>query len=227
MIRTKTREGAKVTSREADFLEYRQHPASSDNPVVGNTNDLGGISTDQTSKGVWYPTVQAAIQDLDSLLQGNVGDVKVNVTGDLPGGVQQLGSITFTGTINIIQESIETPVTTKVIEVLGFPITVEQGESGDQVAVKFVAAVEPYVLDSKVFAQCEQSSSDPTVVEFRHIDYRDHTYESSKKYGIEITPVMTSPAKAGIGTWVKLGQEAKTFEGATDSVTLHYFKRIS
>lgn len=227
MLFTKTREGAKVSSREADYLEYRQHEASSDNPIVGNTNDLGGISTDQTSKGVWYPTVQAAIEDLDSLLQGNVGDVVINVTGDNPEGVQQLGSVTFTGTINIIQESVDNPVTTKVIEVLGFPITVEQGETGDQVAVKFAAAVEPYVLDNKVFAQCEQSSSDPTVVEFRHIDYRDHYYKDTKKYGVDISVVMTAPAKPGIGTWVKLGQEAKTFEGATDPVTLHYFKRIS
>lgn len=227
MISTKTREGAKASSRKADYLEFRQHPAQSDNPVVGNTNDLGGISTEQTTDGVWYPTVQAAIEDLSSMLQGNVGDVVINISGINPAGVQQLGTVTFTGTINIIQSDIDNPVNERIIEVLGFPITVEQGETGDQVAVKFAAAVEPYILQSKVFAQCEQSSSDPTVVEFRHIDYRDHTYESTKKYGMQIDVVMTSPARKGIGAWTKLGQEAKTFEGADDPVTLHYFQRIS
>lgn len=227
MIITKTREGAKVSSREADFLQYRQHPAQSDNPIVGNTNDIGGISSEQTSKGVWYPTVQAAIEDLQSLFKGNVSDVSVNTSGLNPAGVQQLGSITIDGTVDIIQIDPDVPVNSAMIEILGFPVTIQQGETGDQVAVKLAAAVEPYVLKNQVFAQFEQSSSNPEVIEFRHVDYRDHTYTSTKKYGLQIDIVKTSPARAGIGTWIKLGQEAKTFEGATDPVTLHYFQRIS
>lgn len=226
MIRTKTREGAKVSSREANFLEYKQHTGISDNPVVGNTNDLGTVGTEQSTLGVWYPTVQAAIEDLNSLLIGNIGDVTINSTGISPQGVQQIGSVKFEGTVEFIDNG-ETPVTSAVVEILGFPVTFEAGETSDQIAVKFVEAVTPYVDNNKVFAQIEQMSADPSTVQFRHVDYRIHSYSDTKKYGIQMNFEIASPARNGSGTWIKLGQESKTFENATDSVTLHYYKRTS
>ncbi|QOI66656.1 hypothetical protein [Erwinia phage FBB1] len=222
MIRTKTREGAKVSSRNADAIEYRQNL---NNPLVGDTNDIGGIGNEQIEKGIWYPNVQSALEDLSSLILGNIGDVDINTTGTSPQGVQQLGNVKFSGTVAFITEQTET--TSKIVEIMGIPVTLESGETADQVAVKFVNAVKPYINDNKLFAQIEQMSSDPTTVEFRHIDYRDHTYTNQKMYGIEANFTLSSPARKGVGTWIKLGQEAKTFEGADDPVTLHYFKRLA
>lgn len=223
-IISKTREGAKVSSRSADYLEYRQN---TNNPIIGSTNDIGSLSTDQTSKGVWYPTVQAAIEDLYSLGVGNVGDVKINTTGTMPSGVSQLGRVTFDGTVNIIQFNESTP-TTVIIDVMGIPVELVQGETSDQVAAKFANAGKELMLKNKLFSSVDQMSDNPSSVEFQHNDYRTHEYDSMmKKYGLSISFNVSSPCRNGIGTWVLLGQEAKTFPGSDDTVTLYYYKRIA
>lgn len=226
-IFTKTREGAKVASRKADYLEYRQLPGD---PLIANTNDIGSVSTDQLELDVEYPTIQGAIQDLRTLTTGNIGDVKINTTGDAPGGVSQVGSVQFSGTVNIINSNYdpENPVVLKrKITVLGVTIEIENGETADQVATKFVTASQEYEVRGIVFTRVEQNSADPTVVEFVHADYRTHLYTNTLKYGITSTFSVSSPPRNGLGAWVLLGQESKTFEGATDPVTLYYFKRYA
>ncbi|AWD90307.1 baseplate wedge subunit [Erwinia phage Cronus] len=225
-IFSKTREGAKVYSREADYLEYRQDS----DPLIANTNDIGSVSTDQLELGVEYPTIQGAIQDLKTVAVGNIGDVKINTTGNMPGAVSQVGSVQFTGSVNIINTNYdpENPVELKqIITILGVPVEIIQGETADQVAVKFVAAAQEYETKGIVFTQIQQSSSDPTVVEFVHADYRVHSYTDFLKYGLTATFTVSSPPQNGQGSWVLLGQESKTFTGATDPVTLYYYKRYA
>ena len=224
-IKSNTREGAKVISRSADYLEYRQNK---NNPVIGDTNDIGSYSTDQTNAGVWYPTVQAAIEDLYSISIGNVGDIKINTTGTMPSGSSQIGRVSFDGQVDIIQYNSNEPIKSVMIDVLGIPLELTQGETSDQIAAKFEQAGKDYVLKNLLFSDINQMSDSPSIVEFQHNDYRTHSYpDAGKKYGLNINFSVSSPCRNGVGTWVFIGQEAKTFAGSDTVTTLYYYKRIA
>lgn len=220
---TKTRGGAEVQSRKADYLEFSPDGAQA---IVGNKNPIGMTTTTQTQLGVWYPNIQAAIDDLSSMVTGNIGDISINTSGLNPAGVQQVTEIAFSGTA-VVQQSIApgTIITSAKTVILGFPITVDDGDTSDQIATKLKAEMDKYVLENKVIDNVSQDTVDPGILNIRHIDYQSHDVQNFDVFGVSAVMTVASPPKVGYGTWFKIGQEAKVF-GAT-SYTLHYFQRIA
>ncbi|WCZ66398.1 hypothetical protein [Yersinia phage MHG19] len=220
---SKTREGARVISREADYLEYRQ----SGGPVVAGKQQLGSLTASQSSRGVMHPTVQSAIDDLASFVFTDINGVVMNTDGESPQGVQQVSQITITGTVEA-PETLpgETPLTEVTIPILGFPFKYTVGDTAEQMATEVAKHIQTLVDTSTVFDFVQQSTETLNMIDIRFIDYQNHEFEDYTVNGITISVSTISKAKGGYGTWIKLGQKAEMFENATDPVTLHYYKRI-
>lgn len=221
---SKTREGARVVSREADYLEFRP----SGGPIVGEKQQIGSLTASQSSRGVMYPTVQSAIDDLSSFVFTNINGVVMNTDGESPQGVQQVSRITISGTVEAPDELPGvTPPTEVTIPILGFPFKYTVGDTAEQMATEVAKHIQTLVDDSVVFDFVQQSTETLNMIDIRFIDYQNHSFEDYTVNGITISVATISEPRAGYGTWIKLGQKAETFENAPDPVTLHYFKRIA
>lgn len=221
---SKTREGSKVVSREADYLEFRK----SGSPVVSGKQQIGSLTASQSSRGVMYPTVQSAIDDLSTFVFVDINSVLMNTDGESPEGVQQVSRMTISGTVtapDVLPG--ETAATEVIIPVFGFPFKYNVGDSAEQVATEMARHIQTLVDDQKVFDFVQQSTESLDLIDIRFIDLQNHEFTDQTVHGITISVATTSKAKGGYGTWIKLGQKAETFEGATDPVTLHYYKRIA
>ncbi|QQK88286.1 hypothetical protein [Providencia phage PSTRCR_127] len=209
----KTRGTSMVPSRLADELEYR----ISDNTYSGNTNPLGTLDITQKSLNVTYPTIQGAIDDLTGTFL-DVNTVITNTDGESPSGIAQVDSVKFTGFISTEDE---------ITEIFGLPFKFELGDTSEEVAQKFVVQVNEYVTKNEFFTFAQVSSADPTVVDIRYIDFRYHPPYSKTVNGITVETTLSSPHKAGYGTWAKLGTSTVVLDSPADPLTLYYFKRIA
>lgn len=221
---SKTREGARVVSREADFVQF----SPSGSPIVGGKQQIGSLSATQSARGVMYPTVQSAIDDLASFTFVGINQVVINTDGESPEGVQQVSRMTITGTVtapDVLPG--ETALTEVTIPILGFPFKYKVGDTAEQMATEVEKNIQTLVDTSTVFDFVQQSTETLNMIDIRFIDCQNHSFEAYTVNGITITVATISEAKGGYGTWTKLGQKAETFEGGTDPVTLHYYKRIA
>lgn len=217
MIFTKTREGAKVPSREANYLEFE---LDSSDISVGNKVPYGSTTLKQTEKGVWYPNIQAAIDDVRAMMPSNLNEVYSCTDGISPAPAKQLTRVNFTG---VCQMTADTPDT--ILEILGVPIQMVDGETAAQVAIKFTAKVEALVADNIAVDKVLNSSSSQNIVDITHIDYQNHKFEDITWNGITVSFSVLSPAKAGYGAWALMGSEDKTFDSTV--VRFYYFQRTA
>lgn len=214
-------------TNEADGLIYRP---DAEVITMANKNPIGSVTLDQISRGFENPSVQSAIDNLSSLVFMDIGAVQINTTGVSPAGVQQTTRSTFSGVVNINNPLSSSPPgtdKTRIVNILGMNITLEQGETADHVATKFTDALKIYSTKGIAVDTVQQNTSTPTIVDFRHLDYSNHYYDDIYVNGITVKFETLSPAKYGYGDWFKIGQEDKTLGGAKSAVTLHYYQRLS
>lgn len=217
MIFTKTREGAKVSSREANYLQFELDP---EDISVGDQVPYGSVTLKQTQHGVWYPNIQAAIDDVRAMIPSDVGEVVTNVTGISPGKTQQITRAVFSGVVKLEDE-----VTEEIVEILGVAVKLKNGDTAEIAAAKWLNILESMVADKVAIAAVFSSASTQNIVDITHLDYQNHTFETFKWNGITVNFSVLSPAKQGYGSWNFLGSEDKVF--ASNTVRFHYFQRIS
>lgn len=217
MIFTKTREGAKVPSREANYLQFELDP---EDISVGDQVPYGSVTLKQTQRGVWYPNIQAAIDDVRAMIPSDVGEVVTNVTGISPGKTQQITRAVFSGVVKLEDE-----VTEEIVEILGVAVKLKNGDTAEIAAAKWLNILESMVADKVAIAAVFSSASTQNIVDITHLDYQNHTFETFKWNGITVNFSVLSPAKQGYGSWNFLGSEDKVF--ASNTVRFHYFQRIS
>ena len=214
-------------SNTADAIEYR-----TDGKVIAlaNKNPVGALTLDQMSRGFTSSNVQSAIDDLSSMSFMDVGGIQINTTGTSPAGVQQTTRATFSG-VDAIQDPLSdvlpTSSTTRIVNILGMNVTLDQGETADHVATKFADALQVYSTNGVAVDTVQQNTTTPTIVDFRHLDYYNHYFDTIYVNGITVTFTILSPAKYGYGDWFKIGQEDKTFGDSSSTVTFHYYQRLS
>ena len=214
-------------SNTADAIEYR-----TDSKVIAlaNKNPVGALTLDQMARGFTSSNVQSAIDDLSSMCFMDVGGIQINTTGVSPAGVQQTTRATFSGTVSIedpLSDVSATSSSTRIINILGVSITLDQGETADHVATKFADALQVYSTKGIAVDTVQQNTTVPTIVDFRHLDYYNHYFDSIYINGITISFTILSPAKYGYGDWFKIGQEDKTFGDSSTTVSFHYYQRLS
>ncbi|QPB12436.1 hypothetical protein [Providencia phage PSTCR6] len=212
---TKTRGGATVPSRKADYLEYRV----GDDTYSGNSAPIGNYGTDQSVLGARYPTVQGAIEDLQGTFL-EVNSIIINDDGVNPQGTSQVDLLTIDG-------SVVSDTQTAIISVFGLPFVFEKNDTTEEIAAKIVAQAQDYIIRNEYFSVVQLNALDSKKIDIQYLDFRKHLPFTHSEKGVTFTTEMQSPAKAGYGVWNKIGTQEVTFVDQTDKKLLHYFKRIA
>lgn len=212
---SKTRLKAGVISRDASYIEYIQ---GTKDPLIGGNRTIGGITVDQSRKGVNFPNVQSAIDDLYTISPLRVGDVLVSTLATSPEAAGQIETLTFSGTI---KNTIDPKAETALLHVYGIPFIFNKGTSHTDVvkavAEKFTEMMNQSIIFSKV--QRKGAANDQLEVQF--IDSLPHDATHIEQNGITVSGNIDSVARSGYGTWTQLGKEEKF------GASLYYYKRIA
>lgn len=216
-----SRSKAGVISRLADYLQFRLNPNKID--FVAGQRAVGGPSASQTQLGIFYPTVQGAIDDLVGRCDLPVNSVVINTDGLPPGFTNQTDQLKFSG---VVQGA---PGSEQMIYVLGFPVKVAEGDTDIAVAAKAHAVLTDAVVNSIAISSVEIDSTDSTVLNITYNDYQTHIYQPVSQYGISITQTIVVEGKAGYGNWARMGTVDQTLTGGEvdGNITLYYFRRES
>lgn len=219
MTYSKTRGGANSVSDDAAFLKF---DVGSKDPIIGNSRPIGGVNVDQSNKGVMYPNVQSAIDDLYSIATVRIGDVLVTTNATPPQAAGQVETLTFSGTAT--WSGTDQKIKKTVIHVYGVPIIVNIGATHTDVVSATLAKFQELMNKQILFKRVSKKADDSGVadkLEVEMLDAVQHQPFSRTENGITITGHIDSPARGGYGTWTDLGTESKFGE------TLHYFKRTA
>lgn len=218
-VKSVTRSKAGVLSRFADFLQFRLNPKKL--TFVAEQRQLGAPSASQTSRGIFWPTVQGAIDDLAGRSEVPVGGVLINTSGNEPRSISQSDRIAVSGTVLGTG-----PV---MIYVFGYPITVEGGDTDIAVAGKIAAAFVELMVNGAPFSTVEVDPTDSTILNITYNDYQDHVFEPLVQKGITLTQTTVVEPQPGYGEWEWLGSIDQTLSGgsSTGPVTFFYYKRTS
>ncbi|AGJ71607.1 baseplate wedge subunit tail pin protein [Escherichia phage Lw1] len=215
---SKTREGAKVPSREADFLQYEM---GTKEPLIGGKRTIGGANVDQLRKGIDYPNVQSAIDDLYSLTQQIPINGVIMMTEDSPPtAVQQVETITFDGTV----QNPDPDQTKATVHVYGFPFVFDNTTNASTVCETVFNKFTEFVNDEKYFDLVTRKGLNGEILEVRFIDAVPHPVTNATENGISMVGVIDVQARSGYGTWSKLGEIDLA---VTPPVPIYYFKRIA
>lgn len=215
---SKTREGAKVASREANFLEY--DPGKKD-PVIGGKRSIGGANIDQTRQGVTYPNVQSAIDDLYSLSQQiTINGVLMTTEDSPPTAIQQVETLTFSGEV----QNVNPELTKAVVHVYGYPFIFDNTTNASSVCEAVYNAFNTMVENEEVFDMVTRKGTEGEILEVRFIDSNPHPVTNITENGMTITGNIDVQARAGYGTWSKLGEADLPVDPV---VHVYYFKRIA
>lgn len=222
---------ASVISRLASFLQFTTNPKRISD--IANTRAIGDVSATQTSQGVFYPTVQSAIDDLVGRCDLPVNTVITNTDGVIPGFTSQVDQFKFTGTLlGDVSSGPGTPTpdgTPYTIYVLGFPVLVASGDSALAVAAKTQVVLQEAVIKNIALSKVEIDAVDATVLNITYNDYQTHVFAPTTERGIKIVQTTTVQPRAGYGSWDQMGTQVVTLAGGSVNgpVTLYYFKRVS
>ncbi|EQA7786697.1 hypothetical protein ACX818_001282 [Acinetobacter baumannii] len=208
------------TSRDSVTHEFT---TQRDNIIVGNIQPYGSPNISCTARGVLYPNVQAAVDDLASLYEMPINTVVITDDGVSPAGRQQQDEFKFTG---LVAASGKTAGQDVNFNFLGFNIVAKVGETGEEVAAKVKAQLE-IAMSNKFVINRVNFGSTNDVLQVMYNDCQTHIIDDFAEYGIRISQTILSPARPGYGTWFKLGTQTIQLDGSAKPTVLYYFKRTS
>lgn len=221
MIKSITRSKASVISRLADFLQFNTNPL--DITAVSGNRPIGGVSATQTNKGVFFPTVQSAIDDLANRCDLPVNTVVQNTDGVVPGFTNQSDQLKFSG---VTTGPAGTP---HMIYVLGFPVLVNPTDTAILVASKAYSVLLDATVEGTAIQSVSIDTADLTVLNITYNDYQSHIFPDVTQHGITISQTTVVQPRAGYGNWEQMGTQDVTLAGGSvnGTITLYYFKRVS
>lgn len=206
------------TSKAAVTHSFEVQP---DSIIIANTRPVGGVTINSTAEGINYPNTQSAIDDLTSMVEQSVGSVIINTTGTTPQGNSQVDDFTFTGVVKHPTKSTGDPVD---FNFYGFPVVVNVGDTGEEVAAKVKLKLDAAAGGGLVFNSVSHGAT-LDIIQVTYTDYQPHILPTLSQYTLKVTQSQSSPAKPGYGAWVRIGTQTLTLDGSTAPVTLFYFKR--
>lgn len=189
--------------------------------LVGNNQPVGSPTIDQTRKGVHYPNVQAAIDDMPALFTLGINSVIINTDGINPAGNSQVNDFKFSGTIQYPGKIVGDDV---IFDFYGFRATVKVGDTGEEVAAKIKPILEIAVADNHVIDKVNFGAT-LDILQLRYNDFQTHILPQYTLYGVKVSPTISSPAKPGYGIWSRIGTTTVKLDGATENTTFYYFRR--
>lgn len=190
-------------------------------PLIGGKRTIGGANVDQLRKGIDYPNVQSAIDDLYSLTQQIPINGVIMMTEDSPPtAVQQVETITFDGTV----QNPDPDQTKATVHVYGFPFVFDNTTNASTVCETVFNKFTEFVNDEKYFDLVTRKGLNGEILEVRFIDAVPHPVTNATENGISMVGVIDVQARSGYGTWSKLGEIDLA---VTPPVPIYYFKRIA
>lgn len=218
-VKSVTRSKAGVLSRLADFLQFRLNPKK--DSFVAGSRPLGAPSASQTSRGVFWPTVQGAIDDLAGRSEVPVGGVLINTTGTNPKHISQSDRLEITGTVSGTGDV--------MIYVYGYPIIVQGGDTNIAVASKIAADFVTLMVNGAPFTTVEVDPTDSSVLNITYNDYQDHVFDPVNQKGLVLTQNTVVEPQPGYGEWEWLGSFDQPLAGGSvnGQVTLFFYKRTA
>ncbi|ADG60068.1 baseplate wedge subunit [Acinetobacter phage Acj9] len=205
-------------SRDASFHKFATKHESI---IIGNNQPYGSPTINQTLQGIHYANTQSAIDDCVAMFEMPKGACIINTTGVSPAAISQVDDFTFVGNVSIPGATVGS---TAIIDFYGFPVTVTQGDTGEEVASKVKIALETAASQNHVFSSVGFGST-LDILQIRYIDGQTHILPQTSTFGVKVTQTIASPAKPGYGVWRRIGTETKTLDGAATPITLYYFER--
>lgn len=224
-MKSLTQMKAHVISRLAGYLQFVTNTKKP--TMVGNTRPIGGINATQTSDGVFYPTVQGAIDDLIGRCDLPINTVITNTDGVRPGFTSQSDQIKVTGIIEAPEGYNDGDEV--IIKVFGYPVKVLVGDTDIAVASKIKLAIDDLIVANECFSSVVINTLDNTVLNITYNDYQNRVLPTYYQSGVTITQTIVAEAKAGYGQWEQQGTASVTLTGGSVNgpLTLYYFKRVS
>lgn len=218
---TLTNKKASVLSRHAGHLQFDY--ITTDSTAVAGNRYIGGPSANQTNNGVFYPTVQSAIDDIAFRAELPVGSIITRHENTAPGFISQSDKIKFTGSI-----SGETLGATVLIKVFGFPVEVIVGDSSVLVASKVNDVLLTAISQGLILAETSIDALDQSILNITYNDYQNHIFAPTTQYGCVMEQTIVQQPRAGYGQWEYLGAQDVTLQGGSvnGSTTLYHYKRV-
>lgn len=221
MFISKTRESAKVFSREAGAISFDQTNISK--TTVGGTDPIGSASIEQLEMGVIFPNTQSAIADIAENYQHQINEVVtlMEVDGVMtipPEGVNMVMRLTIDG---IVEED-------GVIHVFGLPIRVTKDQNKAAFTDALIAELNKYKDLKIAFREVSKLSGSDSKVDVKFIDTLSHSLISVDSNGITITSEVSTHAKSGYGKWEYIGESVVDTPAVSGkSIKLKYYRRLS
>lgn len=189
--------------------------------IVANNRPYGAVSIEQVEKGITYPNVQSAIDDLASLFVMPINSVITNTDGISPSGVSQVDYYTLTG---VVSAEGKVAGETTLINVFGFFAEVIVGQTAEEASASIRASMESAAFDGIAI---DSVTIGPTldIIQVKYNDYQEHTLNAYTDQGVTITPTIITPAKGGYGTWSLIGTEVKSTDPVEGPLSFYYFRR--
>jgi hypothetical protein len=205
-------------TRDANHHEFT---VDQNSIIVANTQPYGAVAIEQVAKGVNYPNVQSAIDDMAALFILPVNTILTTSDGISPAGVSQIDQFKFTGTV---RADGKTTGQKTIINFYGFYTEVTIGDTAEEAASKIKFTLEQAAQKGIAIAEVTTGVT-LNILQLRYSDFKTHNLKPYSDQGITITPTTVTPAKAGYGMWTKIGTETRTLDAATGPVTFYYFRR--
>ena len=205
-------------SRDASHHEFDVKAGSI---IVGNTQPYGSPTIDQVNKGVLYPNVQSAIDDMAALFVMPINSIVINSDGISPAGVAQVDRFKLTG---VVASEGKVAGQKTIINVFGFYTEVTVGDTAEEAASKIKFTME--LASQKGLALNEVTTGTTLdIIQVRYNDFQQHNLKAFTDQGITVTPTTVTPPKAGYGMWTKIGTETKNLDASQGPITFYYFRR--
>lgn len=222
MFISKTRESAKVFSREAGAISFDQTNISK--TTIGGTDPIGSASIEQLELGVSFPNTQSAIADISNSFQHQINEVitvaeLAGTAAIAPGGVSMVMRLTIDGN----------STNNGIIKVFGIPVPVTQNMNRAAITDKVIEELNKYKDDKIAFRSVSKLSGNDNKIDVTFIDTLEHQLIRIEDNGITITSEESTPARGGYGQWQYLGSNTigtPAVSGAPVTI-LKYYKRIA
>ncbi|WVX87469.1 baseplate wedge subunit [Vibrio phage EniLVp02] len=202
---SKSQTASQNTNRNADFLQYSQdNLATSGRSSLVGTVTIGSPTVDQTRKGIQYPSVQAAVDQLAYALIP-VGGFLITDSASSPGGVNFEEQLTVTGVADDLY-----------VTVYGIPVAVEVADDATAIAGKIKTALDATGL----FLGVVQAGATLTVT---HRDRQQHEPENTTHGTVTITGNIidqSNDSHVGYGDW------SMVHNATIGTESVYYWKRI-
>ena len=193
-----TRSAARVTSRDSTTIEYKPNGI----PDIAGKRAVGESNVRNTSKGVFYPNVQAAIDDLYGMACAQIGEGKITWQEMPLDGTSQTVRLRFEGTATSI-DGVDV-----LINVFGFPFVVKAGTKATDLATTVRTEFTKYKDNGEYFTTVN-TIGDGSTIEIQFTDNIQHDVFNFNQHGITITGTIINDAIPGYGIWELVGKETK------------------